>query len=68
MRLLRPILLTLTLLISPAVAQRTRTTDAARDNIQSTDEWYLPTGDKAAQLYVYEIGHGEPVVVLMKFR
>jgi pimeloyl-ACP methyl ester carboxylesterase len=64
MRVLRPILLTLTLLISPTVAQRTRTPDAARGNVQGADEWYLPTEDKAAQLYVYEIGRGEPVVVL----
>lgn len=28
------------------------------------EEWYLPTEDKAAQLYVYEVGSGEPVVVL----
>jgi proline iminopeptidase len=28
------------------------------------EEWYLPTEDKAAQLYLYEIGKGEPVVVL----
>ena len=28
------------------------------------EEWYLPTEDKAAVLYVYEIGRGEPVVVL----
>ena len=30
----------------------------------ASEEWYLPTEDKAAQLYVREIGQGEPVVVL----
>lgn len=29
-----------------------------------SEEWYLPTEDKAAQLYVREVGQGEPVVVL----
>ena len=32
--------------------------------MSEADEWYLPTEDKAARLYVYEIGNGEPVVVL----
>ena len=29
-----------------------------------TEAWYLPTADKAGELFVYEIGTGEPVVAL----
>jgi proline-specific peptidase len=36
----------------------------AQSPTMNAEEWYLPTEDKAAQLYVYEIGQGEPVVVL----
>lgn len=38
--------------------------EAHQNAIASTDEWYLATDDKAARLYVTEIGRGEPVVVL----
>ena len=30
----------------------------------ASEEWYLQTEDKAAQLYVREVGQGDPVVVL----
>ena len=49
--------LTATMALAAACRQRSAT-DAARE------EWYLPTDDKAAQLYVYELGQGDPVVVL----
>ena len=45
-------------LILSAACQKRMTTAAAGE------EWYLPTEDKAAQLYVYEFGQGDPVVVL----
>ena len=34
------------------------------DREVASEEWYLPTEDKAAQLYVREVGQGDPVVVL----
>jgi proline iminopeptidase len=64
MRVLRPILLLFTLLTGSGFAQRMPPYSVTRNNISSTDEWYLPTDDKAARLYVYELGQGEPVVVL----
>lgn len=64
MKVLGSILLIFTLLTSHAFARRTPSPDAARNNVSSADELYLPTEDKAAQLYVHEIGHGEPAVVL----
>jgi pimeloyl-ACP methyl ester carboxylesterase len=29
-----------------------------------SEEWYLPTADKAAELYIYEVGRGAPIVVV----
>ena len=36
----------------------------AQSRTPVAEEWYLPTEDNAAELYVYEIGRGEPVVVV----
>jgi pimeloyl-ACP methyl ester carboxylesterase len=33
-------------------------------NCPAGEEWYLPTEDKASELYVYETGVGRPVVVI----
>lgn len=32
--------------------------------LPGAEAWYLPTGDRSGELFVYEIGAGEPVVVL----
>lgn len=44
---------------APAAAQM-----AASGPQQGAEGWYLPTRDQAGELFVYEVGTGEPVVVL----
>jgi proline iminopeptidase len=46
-------------LAAPAPAQQT-----TRGGLPGAEGWYLRTRDGAAELFVYEIGEGEPVVVL----
>lgn len=36
----------------------------AQNRVSGAEEWYLPTEDTATELYVYEMGAGEPVVVV----
>jgi len=49
--------LTATIIIIAACRQRSMAGAAG-------EEWYLPTEDKSCELYLYEIGAGEPVVVV----
>ena len=64
MRPVRVILVIVAVLISYGLPRSTPAAEANRYTIAATDEWYLSTEDKAARLYVNEVGHGEPVVVL----
>ena len=37
---------------------------APADSPSVEDEWYLPSADGEARLYVWEVGRGDPVIVL----
>src|SRR5260370_20446343 len=60
---LSAVLMPLALNAVPLHAQSDRS-GSRGDRDVASEEWYLPTEDKAAQLYVREVGQGEPVVVL----
>jgi pimeloyl-ACP methyl ester carboxylesterase len=46
------------------VASHLNAQQTTTGGLKGAEGWYLPTADRAGELFVYEVGRGDPVVVL----